>query len=69
MISGFAGGHNFENGKCACGKKLLDLREVTLADIGKHYIAHTGAANEMEIQQIMALVGKMQDFFAASYQS
>lgn len=64
MINGTAGGHTFVNGECACGRKLVDIQWVTMEDLDKPGIAHSGRAVEYEIRQIMALAQKMRENIA-----
>jgi hypothetical protein len=62
MISGRAGGHDFVRGVCACGRKLVDLRDLDPEkDTDKEGIAHTGKALRSEIEQINALVKRMDE--------
>jgi hypothetical protein len=63
MISGYGGGHTFVEGVCSCGRKLVDLQNLTLEDVGKPGIAHSGLSNEAEIISLNALVKKMHDHF------
>lgn len=65
MISGYGGGHNFVNGVCECGRKLVDLRGVKNPDdVGKPNIAHRGTATGGEIDSINELLAKMDKVFA-----
>jgi hypothetical protein len=59
MITGYAGGHNFKNGVCDCGRALVDIQWVTKDDINKPHIAHSGNATALEIEQIRRLAENM----------
>lgn len=61
MIDGTAAGHTFKNGVCDCGVRLADIQYVTKDDIGKTDIAHSGALQYYEVDQIQALVKKMSE--------
>lgn len=61
MIDGFAAGHSFKFGVCACGRKLVDLQDLTSADVNKPDISHAGNSTLYEIDQINALVLKMKE--------
>lgn len=63
MINGSAGGHTFKNGRCDCGRELVDIQWVTMDDVGQKGIAHAGEANSYEIEQIMKLAAEMRDRF------
>lgn len=39
---------------CACGKRWADIACATRADSGKLHIAHTGALNDAEADEIAA---------------
>lgn len=45
-------GHVFVNGRCACGRIWLDIRNTTREDIGLSHIAHIGQLTDMEYTQI-----------------
>jgi hypothetical protein len=49
-------GHSYTifNGRCACGRELVDITHVTEADIGKADIAHSGTLTTYEYAQIEA---------------
>ena len=55
MMTGEAGGHKFENGRCRCGIFWVDIRNVTYDDIGQDGIAHVGALNHSEVTSIQQL--------------
>lgn len=55
MISGIAAGHTFENGACACGRKLVDIRNCANSDVGDEGIAHSGRLTANELMQIEVL--------------
>jgi hypothetical protein len=70
VISGYAGGHTFKDGVCyemtgegedrrVCGRRLVDLQWVALADVNKTGIAHTGTATLSEIEGIIKLAKTM----------
>lgn len=59
MIDGLAGGHTFLNGECSCGRRLTDVQWITLEDVNKPDIAHTGLATAYEVEQIMRLAKQM----------
>jgi hypothetical protein len=64
MIDGKAGGHTFVNGLCDCGRRLVDLRGLALeTDLNKPNIAHAGNATVYEINEINALIAKMDAVF------
>lgn len=42
------------NGGDTCGRRWIDIRNTTLADLDKPHIAHIGNATRNEIDQIMA---------------
>ena len=59
-MDGSAGGHDFLDGRCACGTRLADLRGVSENDVYKTLgIAHIGTPTMEEIRQINALIAKM----------
>jgi hypothetical protein len=64
MITGRAGGHEFVNGVCFCGRRLVDLRDLTQDDKGKPNIAHSGLSTAYEIEEIIALIKKMDEQMA-----
>ena len=62
MIDGQAAGHDFVDGKCACGVYLADLEYVTREHIGSENITHIrDRANAYEVDSIMNLVAKMRE--------
>jgi hypothetical protein len=67
MINGMAAGHNFKNGVCDCGVHLVDIQWVTLEDVGKHHIAHSGTVTVLEVQQIMELAKRMRQNIATVF--
>ena len=64
MLDGKAGGHTFVNGLCDCGRRLVDLRDISLErDLNKPHIAHHGNAAAFEINEIIGLINKMDAVF------
>ena len=64
MLDGKAGGHEFLNGVCGCGRRLVDLRGISLEkDLNKPNIAHSGNAAAYEINEIVAMINKMDAVF------
>lgn len=48
-------GHTFVNDVCVeCGRRWLDIHDVTIADLNKEGIAHAGALVGREIEEIVA---------------
>jgi hypothetical protein len=48
-------GHDFNlEGKCSCGKRLVDLLVTTEDGVGKMEIAHSGSLTRHEFNQIEA---------------
>lgn len=56
-------GHEFKpfEDRCSCGKRLIDLMDVTRDDIGKHGIAHIGVLHGVEFDQIEAYKERLLD--------
>lgn len=54
-------GHVFDiQGKwCTCGKKFVDISSVTAEEIGQPNLAHSGALNEKEFNEIRAEVDRL----------
>lgn len=48
-------GHSFdETGRCSCGRVWFDIRNAVEEEIGNSGIAHAGALNRVEFEQIKA---------------
>jgi hypothetical protein len=61
MINATIAGHKFVNGRCSlavngvdCGRRWVDIRNYTDADVGTSDIAHIGNLNANEAREIMA---------------
>jgi hypothetical protein len=49
-------GHSFDGvtGECACGRRFSDIAGAEFADVGKMYVAHSGALTQHEFEQIVS---------------
>lgn len=65
-----AAGHTFQDGRCACGRKWVDIMQIDMSYVGEKGWDHAGSVlNARECQSVIDRVALEKDLFSQATQS